>query len=231
LLGSGNQWGIRLRYAAQHHPGGVAQAFLVTERLIAGQPTGLMLGDNILFGTGLPDQLRRAAANADGATIFGYPVAHPEAFGVAKLDAEGRVVSLEEKPQQPQSNLAVPGLYFYDAEALPIAKSLRPSARGELEITDLNNAYLSRGKLKLSVIGRGSAWLDGGTPESLFEASQFVRIMEQRTGLKIACLEEVAYRMRYITLAALEADVAAMKQGSYRDYLESILHDEQPPRR
>jgi glucose-1-phosphate thymidylyltransferase len=226
LLGDGSQLGMRLEYAAQPKPDGIAHALLVTERQIEGRSTCLMLGDNLLYGTGLPAQLRKVASQQTGATILGYPVAHPESFGVVTLDANGRALSVEEKPKVPKSNLAVLGLYFYDSEAPALAKTLKPSARGELEITDLNRLYLERSELDVSIIGRGTAWLDGGTPEGLFEASQFVRVIEQRTSLKIACVEEVAYRAGFITLDELAKLADRIKPCSYRDYLFQIVEQD-----
>jgi glucose-1-phosphate thymidylyltransferase len=226
LIGDGAQLGMRLEYVPQPKPDGIAHALLVTERQIAGRSICLMLGDNLLYGTGLPAQLRKVAAQDVGATILGYPVAHPEAFGVVTIDRNGRPLSIEEKPQIPKSNLAVPGLYFYDDKATALAKSLRPSARGELEITDLNRLYLDRGELDVSIIGRGTAWLDGGTPEGLFEASQFVRVIEQRASLKIACIEEVAYRVGFITLDELASLADRIKPCSYRDYLFQIVEQD-----
>lgn len=229
LLGDGDQLGMQLEYVPQPRPDGIAHALLVTEQAIAGRSTCLILGDNFLYGTGLPAQLRKSAARETGATILGYPVAHPEAFGVVTLDRDGRITSLEEKPKEPKSNLAVLGLYFYDQNAAAFAKSLKPSARGELEITDLNRVYLDRGELDVSIIGRGTAWLDGGTPETLFEASQFVRVIEQRTSLKIACLEEVAFRAGFIDLRQLAKLAERMKPCSYRDYLLQIVEFETAP--
>jgi glucose-1-phosphate thymidylyltransferase len=230
LLFDGDQLGMRFEYVPQRRPDGIAHALLVTEREIAGRNTCLILGDNFLYGTGLPAQLRRAADRETGATILGYPVAHPEAFGVVTLDRNGRAISLEEKPKVPKSNLAVPGMYFYDSNAPGFAKTLRPSGRGELEITDLNRIYLDRGELDVSIIGRGTAWLDGGTPEALFEAGQFVRVIEQRTSLKIACLEEVAYRAGFIALAQLAKLADRIRPCSYRDYLLQIVEHETAPR-
>ena len=226
LLGDGAQLGMRLEYAAQPKPDGIAHALLVTENLIEGRSTCLMLGDNLLYGTGLPAQLRKVASQEIGATILGYPVAHPQAFGVVALDRDGRVTSVEEKPKVPKSNLAVLGLYFYDSNAPKLAKTLKPSARGELEITDLNRLYLDRGELECSIIGRGTAWLDGGTPEGLYEASQFVRVIEQRTSFKIACIEEVAYRVGFITLDELAKLADRIKPCSYRDYLFQIVEQQ-----
>jgi len=225
-LGDGAQWGIKIDYAEQPSPDGIAQALLVAEEYIAGRPTALILGDNIFYGTGLPTQFQRAVARTEGATIFAYAVSDPGAFGIITLDAAGKVQSLEEKPKSPKSNLAVPGLYFYDRDALEIAKSLKPSPRGELEITDLNRVYMERGKLNAEMLGRGTAWLDGGTPQTLFEAGQFVMVMEQRTGLKIACPEEVAYRMGFIDLAQLSDFVRKLRPGEYRDYISQLIERE-----
>ena len=223
VLGDGSQWGIRIDYAAQPSPDGIAQAFVIAEDYIAGHPTALILGDNLFYGTGLSAQFQRAINRHEGATIFAYPVQQPEAFGIVTLDAEGRVVSLEEKPKTPKSNLAVPGLYFYDEDVLSITRTLMPSARGELEITDVNRVYMERGKLRAEMLGRGSAWLDGGTPQTLFEASQFVMVMEQRTGLKIACPEEAAYRMGFINRNELFERIGALpKNCAYADYLKHL---------
>lgn len=224
-LGDGRQWGLTIEYAEQPSPDGIAQALLVAEKHIAGHPTALILGDNIFYGTGLPAQFQRAVSRPDGATIFGYVVSDPCAFGIVTLDAAGKVLSLEEKPKQPKSNLAVPGVYFYDEEALTIAKTLKPSPRGELEITDLNRVYMERGKLRAEMLGRGTAWLDGGTPQTLFEASQFVMVMEQRTGLKIACPEEVAYRKGFISIDDLATIARGLRQGEYKDYLQRLIAD------
>ncbi|HVI89215.1 MAG TPA: glucose-1-phosphate thymidylyltransferase RfbA [Dongiaceae bacterium] len=223
-LGDGTQWGIKIDYAEQPSPDGIAQALLVAEEYIAGHPTALILGDNIFYGTGLPAQFQRAVNRRDGATIFAYVVSDPGAFGIITLDAQGTVLSLEEKPKLPKSNLAVPGIYFYDEDALEIAKTLKPSARGELEITDLNRIYMERGKLRAEMLGRGTAWLDGGTPQTLFEASQFVMVMEQRTGLKIACPEEVAYRMRFITRNQLQGSIDLLRECDYKKYLTQLLN-------
>lgn len=222
-LGDGSQWGIHIDYAAQPSPDGIAQALLVAEKYIAGHPTALILGDNLFYGTGLSTQFQRAIHRPEGATIFAYPVSQPEAFGIVTLDEKGTVLSLEEKPKKPQGNLAVPGLYFYDEEALEIAQSLKPSARGELEITDLNRVYMERGKLRAEMLGRGSAWLDGGTPQTLFEASQFVMVMEQRTGLKIACPEEVAYRMGFVDREGLIQRLEGLRNCAYSDYLRHLI--------
>lgn len=226
LLGDGMQIGIEIEYVAQSHPDGIADALIVTEKQTQGRNICLILGDNFLYGTGLPAQLRDAGTQEVGATIFAYPVARPENYAVVALDRSGRVLSLEEKPKFAKSNLAVPGLYFYDENATRFAKMLRPSERGELEITDLNRIYLDRGELSVSIIGRGTAWLDGGTPETLFEAGQFVRVIEQRTSLKIACIEEVAYRAGFISVAQLANLADRMRLCSYRDYLNQIVTQE-----
>lgn len=226
LLGDGMQIGIVIEYVAQSHPDGIADALIVTEKQTQGRNICLILGDNFLYGTGLPAQLRDAGTQEVGATIFAYPVARPENYAVVALDRSGRVLSLEEKPKFAKSNLAVPGLYFYDENATRFAKMLRPSERGELEITDLNRIYLDRGELSVSIIGRGTAWLDGGTPETLFEAGQFVRVIEQRTSLKIACIEEVAYRAGFISVAQLANLADRMRLCSYRDYLNQIVTQE-----
>jgi glucose-1-phosphate thymidylyltransferase len=229
LLGDGSQWGLNLCYAVQPSPDGLAQAFIIGREFVGHELSALVLGDNIFYGHDLHTQLARAHAAASGATVFAYTVADPERYGVAEIDAAGRVLSLEEKPKQPRSRYAVTGLYFYDNRVRDIARDLKPSARGELEITDLNRVYLERGELNISVIGRGTAWLDGGTPESLFEASQFVRVIEQRTSLKIACLEEVAYRSGFIALEQLAALAHGMKPCGYRDYLLQIVEHETVP--
>jgi len=222
-LGDGRQWGVRIDYAAQPSPDGIAQALLAAEDHIGGHPTALILGDNIFYGTGLPRQLTRAGQCRQGAAIFAYAVSQPDKFGIVTLDRDGRPVSLVEKPRQPTSNLAVPGLYFYDAEAIGIARRLTPSARGELEITDLNNVYLERGQLRVEMLGRGSAWFDGGTHRDLFDANQFVRVVEDRTGLKIACPEEVAFHMGYIGLAELTELSTRMRDNDYSAYLRKLV--------
>lgn len=221
LLGEGARWGIQLRYAIQPRPEGIAQAFLVGEDFIAGDSVALMLGDNLLYGRMNLDGIVRDFR--DGALIFGYPVHDPERYGVVEFDADGRVLSIEEKPAEPKTHLAIPGLYLYDDHVVELARGLKPSARGELEITDLNRAYLERGKLRAERLGRGIAWLDTGTHESLLEAANFIATIERRQGLKIACLEEIAYRKGYIDRAALAAQVEAMPTSEYRRYLEEIL--------
>ncbi len=221
-LGDGSRWGIRFDYAEQTAPRGIADGLLAAEEQLTGHNVALILGDNIFYGTGLPGQIRQALTYDEGATIFGYTVEDARSFGVVELDARDQPIGLEEKPANPNSNLAVPGLYFYDLEMLEIARQLTPSARGELEITDLNRAYLAKGALRVFPLGRGTAWLDGGTHENLFAASQFINVMEQRTGLRIACPEEVAFRMGYITLEALEVLAGTDAAGSYGDHLMAL---------
>jgi glucose-1-phosphate thymidylyltransferase len=226
-LGSGAQWGVALDYVEQPAPRGIVDALLVAAGRLEQTRFTLILGDNIFYRTGLPAHLQTAANRARGATIFAYPVSDPRQFGVVVLDPQSRPLSIEEKPERPTSNLAVPGLYFYDDRALEFARTLRPSARGEIEITDLNRIYLERGELFVEQLGRGSAWLDGGTPDQLHNASDFVRVMEERTGLKIACPEEVAYRMGFISDEQLTKSIDAMRPCHYRGYLQSLL--EIPP--
>jgi glucose-1-phosphate thymidylyltransferase len=225
LLGDGSRWGIHLAYAVQPAPDGLAQAFVIGRDFIGGDPSALVLGDNIFYGHDLQPMLERANARATGATVFAYPVADPERYGVAEFDAEGRVVSLEEKPADPKSRYALTGLYFYDNQVVDIAASLKPSARGELEITDVNNAYLHRRELSVEVMGRGMAWLDTGTHESLLEASQYIATIERRQGLKIACPEEIAYRLGYIDAHALEKLGQAMAKNAYGRYLLGLLRE------
>jgi len=223
LLGDGAKWGISIGYTEQPEPKGISDALLQASARIDGRQTTVILGDNFFYRTGLPTQLERAAKRSHGATIFAYPVLEPRRFGVVELDANKRPVSIEEKPQHPRSNLAIPGLYFYDERAIDFARQLKPSSRGELEITDLNRMYLERGELFVEELGRGSAWLDGGTPDDLYEASQFVRVMEQRTGLKIACPEEVAFRMGFVSGAQLAETIKKMPTCAYRDYLADLI--------
>ena len=223
LLGDGGAWGIRLEYAVQPEPAGLAQAFLIGRDFIGGDSVALVLGDNIFYGLGLGTDLRSLAAGNAGATIFGYYVRDPERYGVVEVDDAGRVVGIEEKPTQPRSNYAVTGLYFYDNGVVDIAARLRPSARGELEITDVNRAYLDSGRLRLEMLGRGAAWLDTGTVDSLHEASAFVQTIERRQGLKIACPEEIAWRMGYIDAAALRDLAQPLLKSGYGEYLLELL--------
>lgn len=223
LLGDGSHWGIRLSYAEQPSPDGLAQAFIIGEEFLGGAPSALVLGDNIFFGHTLSEKLRRAAARESGATVFGYHVSDPRAYGVAGFDANGNVTTLEEKPEKPKSNYAVTGLYFYDSSVVDIAKSIKPSARGELEITDVNRRYLESGALCLEKLGRGSAWLDTGTHDNLLEASLFVQTIEKRQGLKIACPEEIAYRQGFIDASQLRQLGEEQKKSGYGDYLLKIL--------
>ena len=225
LLGDGSQFGLQLSYAAQPSPDGLAQAFTIAGDVgfLQGEPSALVLGDNLFYGAEFVTSLAEAAARTAGATIFGYHVANPSAYGVVEFAKNGRVVSLEEKPQQPKSNYAVPGLYFYDNNVVALARSLKPSARGELEITDLNRLYLEKGTLHVETFGRGTAWLDTGTHDSLIEAAQFVHVLENRTGLKIACLEEIAYKKGWIDRAGLEANIKKLGKSSYGEYLRRLL--------
>jgi len=225
LLGDGQQWGVSISYAAQPEPNGLAQAFVIGGDFVGGDASALILGDNIYYGQGLSTTLQRAAAQPAGATVFGYYVTDPERYGVIEFDASGTVVGLEEKPRRPKSHYAVTGLYFYDNQVLDIARNLAPSARGEYEITDVNREYLRRGQLKVERLGRGTAWLDTGTHESLLQAGNFVHIIEQRQGLKIACPEEIAYRMGFIDVAALERLALPLNNG-YGDYLRGLLEED-----
>jgi len=223
LLGDGSQWGLSLSYAVQPEPGGLAQAFLIGREFLAGAPSCLILGDNIFYGHGLVDQLQEANARESGATVFGYYVSDPERYGVAEFDDSGLVLGIEEKPRHPKSNWAVTGLYFYDGRAPELAAELTPSPRGELEITDLNNRYLAEGALSLTRIGRGTAWLDTGTHESLMEAGQFIETIEKRQGLKICCPEEVAYFNGWIDAGRLRAMGEELSKNGYGQYLLSLL--------
>ena len=225
LLGDGSQFGLALSYAVQESPRGLADAFIVGRDFIGGDPVALVLGDNLFFGHGLPELLGKAAARATGATVFGYPVKDPERYGVVEMGPGGKVVSIEEKPAVPRSNLAVTGLYFYDNRVVEIAAELKPSARGEIEITDVNRAYMERGELDVLMMGRGFAWLDTGTPESLIEAAQFVQILESRQGLRIASPEEVAFRAGFIDVAQLKALGEAQKKSAYGAYLLRIAEE------
>jgi glucose-1-phosphate thymidylyltransferase len=225
LLGDGRRWGLQLRYAVQPRPEGIAQAFLVGRDFIGGERVALVLGDNIFHGHDLTELLARATKRERGATVFAYPVNEPGRYGVVEFDARGRAVSIEEKPRQPKSRYAVTGLYFYDPTVVEIASRLRPSARGELEITDLNRAYLERGELEVIAMGRGMAWLDTGTHEALLEAAHFIETIERRQGLKIACPEEIAYRMGFIDAAQLAALAQPLDKSGYGEYLRRVLTD------
>jgi glucose-1-phosphate thymidylyltransferase len=225
LLGDGRRWGIQLRYAVQPKPEGIAQAFLVGREFIGRDRVALVLGDNIFHGHDLDGVLKRALARERGATVFAYPVNDPGRYGVVEFDARGRAMSIEEKPARPKSRYAVTGLYFYDSEVVSIASQLKPSARGELEITDVNRAYLERGALEVVAMGRGFAWLDTGTHEALLEAAHFIETIERRQGLKIACPEEIAYRMGFIDAAQLEALAAPLGKSGYGEYLRRVLAD------
>ncbi|MDP1571047.1 MAG: glucose-1-phosphate thymidylyltransferase RfbA [Vicinamibacterales bacterium] len=226
LLGDGRQWGLRLQYAVQPHPGGLAQAFIIGADFVGTSPSVLILGDNLFYGHDLPERLASAGRRADGATVFAYHVTDPQRYGVVAFDAEGRATSIEEKPAKPKSSFAVTGLYFYDGRAVELAAGLTPSARGELEITDLNRRYLEADALSVEVMGRGYAWLDTGTHASLLEASQFIETIERRQGLKIACPEEVAFRLGFIDAAQLEALAVPFGPSSeYGQYLRGLLQD------
>ncbi len=229
LLGDGGQWGISLQYAVQPEPGGLAQAFIIGAEFVAGDPSCLILGDNIFYGHGLVQQMRAANLRERGASVFGYWVKDPERYGVAELDSLGRVLGLEEKPAKPKSNYAVTGLYFYDEQVCDLVANLRPSPRGELEITDLNNLYLAQGELFLERLGRGTAWLDTGTHQSLMEASNFIETIEQRQGLKICCPEEVAWQRRWIDAGQLRAIAAPLAKSGYGEYLLGLLERSAEP--
>jgi glucose-1-phosphate thymidylyltransferase len=226
LLKDGHRWGLNIEYAIQPSPDGLAQAFLIGEGFLAGNPSALVLGDNIFFGYSLSEQLQAAAAGNQGATIFAYRVRDPERYGVVEFDREGRAISIEEKPKQPKSSYAVTGLYFYDRDAVEFAKSIKPSARGELEITDLNRRYLESGRLDVKTLGRGIAWLDTGTPDSLLEAATFIQTIERRQGMKVACPEEIAYRMKFISAEDTARLAEPLKKSGYGDYLLAILKEE-----
>jgi len=225
LLGEGSQFGIKLQYSVQPKPEGIAQAFLVGESFLGRSPCALVLGDNIFYGHDLAKDLRGAAAKTQGARVFAYPVHDPERYGVVEFDGDGRALSIEEKPRHPKSRYAVTGLYFYDDQVVKIAKSLKPSARGELEITDVNKAYLERGQLEVVVMGRGMAWLDTGTHESLMDASLYIQAIEKRQGLMVACPEEIALRSGYITAEQVEKIGSSMKNNSYGAYLLQLLRE------
>ena len=223
LLGYGSQWGLNLQYAVQPSPDGLAQAFLIGEQFLAGAPSALVLGDNIFYGHDFQNLLEKAGAQTSGSTVFAYHVQDPERYGVAEFDAQGKVLSLEEKPVQPKSNYAVTGLYFYDSQVVELAKSLQPSPRGELEITDLNRLYLEKEQLNVQLMGRGYAWLDTGTHDSLLEAGQFIATLEQRQGLKVACPEEIAFRAGWIDAAQLEKLAQPLLKNGYGKYLMQCL--------
>ena len=229
LLGDGSEFGISLSYAEQPEPEGIAQAYLIAASFLAGAPVALVLGDNLFFGQGLPGLLRRASARAEGAVIFGYSVKDAGRYGVAEIDADGKVLSLEEKPVSPKSNLAVTGLYFHDNDAVEIARSLKPSARGELEITDLNRRYLEAGTLDLEVFGRGYAWLDTVTPDALLDAGEFIAAIERRQSLKVACLEEIAWRDKWISDDELYRAAGRLKGSEYAGYLLGLTGDGRAP--
>lgn len=226
LFGDGNQWGMKFSFAEQAEPRGLADAFIVGREFIGDENVSLILGDNIFYGHGLPAQLRRAAQLTDGGLIFAYPVRDPERYGVIEFDAEGLALSIEEKPEKPKSNYAVPGLYFYDNQVVEIAANLPPSPRGEIEITDVNRAYLAAGTLRVEELGRGTAWLDAGTHESLLEASQFVHALQARQGMMISCPEEIAYRMGYITAQQVRDIALTMKGNEYGQYLLRLVEQD-----
>ena len=229
LLGGGEKWGVQFAYAVQAEPNGIAQALIIAESFLSGAPSALILGDNIFYGANLSELLLSASGRVTGATVFGYYVHDPERYGVVQFDAEGKVVDLLEKPSNPPSNYAVTGIYFYDERASQLARSIKPSPRGELEITDLNRAYLREGNLNVERLGRGTAWLDTGTHNSLLDAGVFVRIIEERQGLKVACVEEVAWRMGFIDAVQLKELALPLQKSGYGEYLLRILRDEHRP--
>jgi glucose-1-phosphate thymidylyltransferase len=226
LLGTGEQWGLAIQYAVQPSPDGLAQAFLIGEEFLAGEGCCLVLGDNIFYGHDFAKSLQQAAEHKQGATVFAYPVNDPERYGVVEFDANGRAISLEEKPTKPKSRYAVTGIYFYDAQVVDVAKQIKPSSRGELEITDVNLWYLERGELRTELLGRGMAWLDTGTHDSLLAASNFIQTIEHRQGLKVACPEEIAFRLGYISREQLERLAVKIGKSSYGNYLISLLDSE-----
>jgi glucose-1-phosphate thymidylyltransferase len=228
LLENGRQWGMQFSYAEQATPRGLADAFIVGREFVAGEPACLILGDNIFYGHGLPAKLRAAANLSEGALVFAYPVKDPQRYGVVEFDESGKALSIEEKPQKPKSHYAVPGLYFYDKQVTEIAANLKPSARGEIEITDVNRIYLERGQLRVDAMGRGVAWLDAGTHESLLQAAMFVQAVEDRQGMMISCPEEIAYRMGYIDRDGLRGLGEAMRSNAYGQYLLRLLEEDAP---
>jgi len=228
LLGDGSHWGINLQYTIQASPDGLAQAFLLGEDFIGQSPVCLVLGDNIFYGAGFTSKLRRAAQRSDGASVFAYYVHDPERYGVVEFDSDGRAIGIEEKPDAPRSHYAVTGLYFYDNDVISVAKGITPSARGELEITDVNRHYLEQGSLQVEVMGQGTAWLDTGTHQSLLDAGNFIRVIEERQGLKVACLEEIAYRLGYITADEVLALAAPLVKSGYGAYLETMVSEGGP---
>jgi glucose-1-phosphate thymidylyltransferase len=225
LLGDGSQWGLTLSYAEQPKPEGLAQAFIIGRGFIGAGPVALVLGDNLFYGQGLPDQLQKASERTQGATVFAYHVKNPERYGVVHFDAQGRALGIEEKPREPKSSYAVTGLYFYDNEVVDVAAALAPSARGELEITDVNRKYLERGQLQVELFGRGIAWLDTGTHESLLQASMFIEAIENRQGWKVCCPEEIAFRGGFIDAAQLERLAQPLRKSEYGKYLLGLLHE------
>lgn len=223
LLGDGSQWGLNLSYAVQPSPDGLAQAFIIGERFIGNDPVSLVLGDNVYYGHGLQDLLKSASSHVQGATVFGYYVSDPERYGVVAFDGDGKAIDLEEKPKKPKSNYAVTGLYFYDNDVVSIAKEVKPSDRGELEITDVNKAYLAKGQLRVELMGRGYAWLDTGTYGSLLDAANFIQVMQARQGLQISCPEEIAYRMGWISAEQVEVIARPLSKNSYGQYLLDMV--------